>query len=226
MRIHSISLAIALVLTPIAGHSQQSATAAASSETAAKDQIAPGTLIQVEVISDVDVKKAHAGDTFRVRLWEDVRSGGKVVLPQKTILVGHVVAAQPRSKDDPESKLTIAFDKAILKGGAEVPLQGVVERVQLSQMAATAAAGANASYNPGLNPGSTTNIAMPSQQPSADRPPDSQTLTPGPTNIRDPNVVSKADVSGMFTVISSTNKNDVKLKRLSSLDIRITHSGN
>src|SRR5690348_2097057 len=96
--------------------------------------IDPGPLLQLAVRTDVDAKKAHAGDIFKTRLWNDVRTGDKVSLPQKTILVGHVVAAQPHTKDNPESSLTGAFDKAILKSGAELPLRGVIERVQLSQM--------------------------------------------------------------------------------------------
>src|SRR5690348_3087163 len=115
------TLALSLALASVAARSQQ-------------PPIAPGTLLQVEVLTDVDAKKAHAGDIFKTRLWNDVRTGDKVSLPQKTILVGHVVAAQPHTKDNPESSLTVAFDKAILKSGAELPLHGVIERVQLSQM--------------------------------------------------------------------------------------------
>ena len=194
---------------------------------AASGPIAPGTLLQVEMQSDVDAKKAHPGDIFKARLWDDVRNGDKVVLPAKTILVGHVVAAQPHTKDNPDSSLSVAFDKAILKNGAEIPLRGVIERVQLSQMAAAAAEGANGpSYNPGLNPGSTTNIAMPSQQPQAGQGPhQDQPLTPGPTNIRDTSLVPQADASGNLTVIGSAGKSDAKLKKFATLDVRITHAG-
>jgi len=208
------TLALSLALTSVAALSQQ-------------PPIAPGTLLQVEVLTDVDAKKAHAGDIFKTRLWNDVRTGDKVFLPQKTILLGHVVAAQPHTKDNPESTLIVAFDKAILKSGAELPLRGVVERVQLSQMAMAAAAGANGpSYNPGLNPGSTTNIAMPAQQPQpGEGPHQDQGLTPGPTNVRDPNVTLQADPSGNQTVITSGNKSDAKLKKFATLDVRVTHSG-
>lgn len=194
----------------------------ASSPTAGQDRIAPGTLIQVEMTSDIDVKKVHAGDPFKTKLWEDVRSGGKIVLPQKTMIVGHVVAAQPRSKDNPESKLTIAFDKAVLKDGSELPLRGVVVRVQLSSMAAAAAVDTNGpSYNPGLNPGSTTNIAMPNASGSGEQ----KALAPGPTNIRDGSISLQADAQRASTVIVSTTKTEVKLKHYATLDVQITHAG-
>ena len=136
-------------------HSQQPATSNTSAPTAAQTspqiKIGSGTLIQVEMNSDVDAKKAHAGDIFRTSLWEAVRSGDKIILPQKTIVIGHVVDARPRTKDNPESRLTIAFDKAVLKDGSELPLHGLVARVQLSAMAVAAMADTNArSYNPGL----------------------------------------------------------------------------
>jgi hypothetical protein len=222
MRMHSIALAAALVFTGLAGNSQQPTAATASSSATATEQITPGTLIQAEIMTDVDAKKARPGDLFRVRLWADVRSGEKIVLPQKTILVGHVVAAQPHTKDNPESTLTIGFDKALLKGGAEIPLRGIVERVQLTPMAASTAAGASRSYNPGLNPANTTNMAMPASGAAAEG---SAELTAGPTNTRDTSIAVKPDASSSLTLLTSMTKSDVKLKRLATVDIRITHSG-
>jgi hypothetical protein len=204
--------------------SQQPIASASQSPTAAQVKIDSGTLIQVEMNSDVDAKKAHAGDIFRTRLWEAVRSGDKVILPPKTIVIGHVVDAMPRTKDNPESRLTIAFDKAVLKDGSELPLHGVVARVQLSAMAVAAAADANArSYNPGLVPGSTTNVAMPTQLPLPGEGGDKNQLANlGPTNIRDTNILVEADTSGTLTVFRSAAKADVKLKHFATLDVQIT----
>jgi hypothetical protein len=220
-----VGLSAAIGLIFFSAYSQQPTASTAQTPTPAK--ISPGTLIQAEMSNDVDAKKAHAGDIFRARVWGEVRSGDKIILPQKTVLVGHVLDAQPHTKDNPESKLTIAFDKAVLKDGSELPLRGIVERVQLSPMAVAVATDANArSYNPGLNAGSTTNIAMPAQVPSPGEGGDkNQLATPGPTNIRDTNILAQGDAAGTFTVLSSNTKADVKLKRLASIDVRITHAG-
>lgn len=207
-----LSTTLLLVLPAVTG--QQPATSTAP----AADSIT-GPIIQVEMNSDVDVKKAHPGDVFKTKVWDDVRSGDKVVLPQKTIIVGHVVAAQPCTKDNPDSKLTIAFDKAILKNGSELPLHGIVERVELSQMAVAAADRNSPSYNSGLNPGSTTNVAMPNSSSS-----DQQQIAPGPTNIRDSSIALQGDASGN-TVLSSTTKAEVKLKHFATLDVRVTKIG-
>ena len=208
-------LSTALVLASSSAISQQPATSTAPDA----DSIT-GPIIQVEMNSDIDVKKAHAGDIFKTRVWEDVRSGDKVVLPQKTIIIGHVVAAQPRTKENPDSRLTIAFDKAILKNGSELPLHGIVERVELSQMAVAAATDRNSpSYNQGFNPGSTTNIAMPNSGGA-----DQQQIAPGPTYIRDSSIALRGDASGN-TALTSTTKAEVKLKHFATLDVRVTKIG-
>ncbi|MGC2745116.1 MAG: hypothetical protein WA672_18245 [Candidatus Angelobacter sp.] len=214
-------------LISVGAYGQQPVASVSQSPTAAQVKIGPGTLIQVEMNSDIDAKKAHAGDIFRTRLWEAVRNDGKIILPQKTIVVGHVVEAQPHTKDNPESRLTIAFDKAVLKDGSELPLRGVVARVQLSQMAVAAAADANArSYNPGLSPGSTTNIAMPTQVPLPGEGGDqNQLVAAGPTNIRDTTIIPEGNASGTLTIFHSATKADVKIKHFATLDVRITHSG-
>ena len=215
-----VFIAVTCSLSP-AVNAQQPVPSNPAPAGAANDAINPGTIIQVEVTGDIDAKKAHASDVFRTRLWDDVRSGDKIVLPQKTMLVGHVVEAQPRTKDNPESKLTITFDKAVLKNGTELPLHGVVERVQLSSLAAAAATDSNnPGYNQDLNPGSTTNVAMPNAAPT-----DQKTVTLGPTNIRDSSIIPKADPTGTLTVLTTTAKGDVKLKHYATLDVRVTHSG-
>jgi hypothetical protein len=221
-----VSLITVMGLISFGSYGQQLVASASQSPTAAQVKIDSGTLIQVEMNSDIDVKKVHAGNTFRTTLWDAVRNGDKVILPQKTVVVGHVVTAQPRTKDNPESKLTIAFDKAALKDGSELPLRGVVARVQLSPMAVAAADSNARSYNPSLSPGSTTNIAMPAQLPLPGEGGDkNQLATLGPTNIRDTTIISEGDASGTLTVFRSATKADVKIKHYATLDVRITHTG-
>ena len=205
-----LTLFAAVVLISFPAHTQQ-----------ASASMPPGTLLQVELAGDIDAKKAHAGDIFRTKLWEDVRSGNRIILPQKTIIVGHVVDAQPRTKANPESKLTLAFDKAVLKDGSEFPVRGVVERVELSSVAIAAAADAKAhSYNETPFRGSTTNVAMPTAS-SSDEGQYDPHMPPGPTNVRDKSIDTKGDASGAQTVFTSTNQTDVKLKRYATLDLRV-----
>lgn len=209
-------IGIILILCPVllAATGQQPAASLSVS------QISPGTMIQVEVSNDIDAKKAHPGNKVETKLWGDVRNGNQIILPKKTVILGHVVDVQPRSKSNPESKLSIAFDKAVLKNGSEFPLHGTVVRVQLSPMAlATAPKNDSRLYSP--NPGSTTNIAMPAQLPEAGQGgPDGQLPVPGPTNVRDPDISVQPDAAGTVTVLASSKK-DVKLKHYATLDVKI-----
>jgi len=208
-------------MVTLVAHGLQSSVQNAPAQTVTQNRPGAGTGGPAEILSAIDVKKAHAGDTFRARLWEDVRMDGKIVLPKKTVLTGHIVEAHPRTKDDPESRLSVAFDKAILKDGTELPLQGVVENVQLSAMAAEAAQNISAAqYDDARNPGSTTNMAMPGGAAHQDSVP-----TFGPSGVLDPNLVLKIDDAGFRTVFISNTKADVKIKEHSTITVRITHMG-
>lgn len=211
-----ILLTLVVIALSHAAHGLQS-----SAETVTQDQPGAGTGGQAEILGAIDVRKAHAGETFRARLWEDVRLNGKTILPQKTILSGHVVEAHPHTKDEPESRISIAFDKAILKDGTELPLHGVVENVQLSAMAADAAQNISAAkYDDARNPSTTTNMAMPGSGQHRESLP-----TLGPSGVLDPNLILKIDAAGLQTVFISNTKADVKIKEHSTLTIRITHIG-
>lgn len=215
--------ATVIVLISVAVKAQPQASGTGQA-TLAPAVISPGTVLEVEMSSGLDAKKAHAGDVFRTKLWGDVRVAGKVVLPQKTVIVGHVVEAQARNKgNNSPSKLTIAFDKAVLKDGSEIPLHGVVERVQLSSVALAAANDAKEhSNNPTPFRGSTTNVAMPTAGSTADS---NDSVGPGPTNIKDGSVVTQPDPARAQTVLTSPNeKDEVKVRQFATLDLRVTHS--
>jgi hypothetical protein len=79
--------------------------------------LSSGTTLQAELTKSIDAKKAKQGDEVTARLTQDVKSSGHVVLHKGSKLVGHVTEAQAKSKESSESKLGIAFDKAVLKGG-------------------------------------------------------------------------------------------------------------
>jgi hypothetical protein len=123
---------------------QASGSASASSSGAAQSNgssaaIANGTAINASLSSPVDSKKAKEGDEVNARTTEAIKAQGKTVLPKGTKLVGHVTRASARGKGDAESALGIAFDKAILKGGEEIPLSGSIQALAAAQSAANVA---------------------------------------------------------------------------------------
>ena len=91
------------------------------------------TALQVELTHNLDAKKAKPGDPVEARLTQDVKADGKVVLHRGAKLVGHVSEAQARSKENPESRLGIVFDKATGKHGEEFAFRAVVMAIAPAQ---------------------------------------------------------------------------------------------
>ncbi len=81
-------------------------------------RMAPGVVIPVQLTKTVDAKKAKPGDRVVVTVTQDLKSSsGEVVVPKNTRILGHVTEAQPRTKEQKESELGIAFDDAVTKRG-------------------------------------------------------------------------------------------------------------
>jgi hypothetical protein len=113
----------------------QTASSATAAPTASAENpelnasLADGSPIVAELSSSVDSKKIKQGDAVTARTTADIRADGKTLLPRGTKLVGHVTEAAARAKGGADSSLGIAFDKAILKGGEELPLNVAIVAV-------------------------------------------------------------------------------------------------
>jgi len=128
------------------GNNQAQASGGASATTTASAQdngsnamIADGTAINAALNSSIDSKKAKQGDEVTAHTTEAVKSQGKTIVPKGCKLVGHVTRASARGKGDAESALGIAFDKAILKNGQEIPLNGSIQALASGESAASIA---------------------------------------------------------------------------------------
>lgn len=84
-----------------------------------------GSILYAELTKTVDAKKAKAGDPVNAVLVADVLAHGKIVVRHDAKLLGHVTEARVHSKEVPESRLGIVFDKIITKDG-EVPFQSLL----------------------------------------------------------------------------------------------------
>ena len=134
-----------------AAYALQAAQTAGAADAPALEE---GSILYAELSKTVDAKKAKTGDPVNAVLLADVLAHGKVVARRDSKLVGHVTEAQPHSKDVPESRLGIVFDKLILKGGQEIPFVSVLlalspaPRLQVESMSAPAPPGINSSTQP------------------------------------------------------------------------------
>ena len=93
-------------------------TAANQGQPASIPRIAPGSVIPVQLTKTIDAKKAKPGDQIVAKVTMDLKTNsGEVLVPKDTKVLGHVTEAQARNKEQKESQVGIAFDRAILKDG-------------------------------------------------------------------------------------------------------------
>lgn len=130
------SVMIALVANVLPAHATPAQEAAAS--------LVAGTGIYAELNGGVDSKKAKAGDSISLHTTGAVKSSdGRMILPKGATVIGHITQSEAKSKGANQSTLGLAFDKAILKDGQEVPLNVIVQAM---------AAPVSYSVDPGASP--------------------------------------------------------------------------
>jgi hypothetical protein len=201
-------------------------------ETASSEaSLAGGTVINAELNSSIDSKKAKPGEQITARTTEAVRStDGRAILPKGTKLVGHVTQASARSNGQGEAMLAIQFDKAVVKDGQEVPLSVVIQAVAAPSREASAyGSGTERSTMPGTaptntpsnnpsmsgsrgaRPDTTTTQPYPSANPHGGPGDESDSAGPLPANMRGVyglnGVRLSSSANGEGTVLTSTAKN-------------------
>lgn len=118
---------------------ETSASAAQSGEQAASaSQLQAGSTVQAELAKSLDARKAKVGDEVVAKTTHDVKSNGHVVIPKGSKLIGHVTEAKAHSSDEATSAVGIAFDRAVLKNGTEMPLAMSIQAIGRSQASAAA----------------------------------------------------------------------------------------
>jgi hypothetical protein len=104
-------------------------TGANQAQAPSTPRIAPGSVIPVQLTKTIDAKKAKTGDPIVAKVTMDMTtSTGEVLVPKDAKVMGHITEAQARTKEQKESQVGIAFDRAVLKGG-EVPLPMSIQAV-------------------------------------------------------------------------------------------------
>jgi hypothetical protein len=103
--------------------------AIAATQTSNPSGLARDTMLQTELAKTIDAKNAKPGDEVTARLTQDVLAKGKVILPRGSKVMGHVSEAQGHSKEHPESRLVVIFDKIAVKGGQEMASSFIIAAV-------------------------------------------------------------------------------------------------
>jgi hypothetical protein len=206
-------------------------------------RIAPGSVIPVRLAKTVDAKKAKPGEEVDAEVTEDLKSGnGEVVVPKNTKIIGKVTEAQPRSKEQKESQLAIAFDHALTKDGSKVVLplsiQAIIAPSYLNggnnPNQASSAPSAPAPSSGGMAPnGRSSQMGTPQTEnpaaaggeepsPSSANPHSHPAITGNTQGILglENMTLSGAAASGQASVVSS-EKNNVKLEGGTLLLLRV-----
>lgn len=82
-----------------------------------------------KVTKTLDSSKLKEGDAIEVETAGSFKLKDGTLVPKGSKLMGHVAAAKSRSKGDPDSELTLAFDKLSILGGKQLALKGTVQAV-------------------------------------------------------------------------------------------------
>lgn len=100
-------------------------------------QIPEGTTITARLMKPIDAEQSKPGDEVDAKTSAAVKSGGRVVVPAGTKLVGHIAQVKAKSEDERTSTVLVSFDKAIMKSGAEVPLRAAIASIARPQASAS-----------------------------------------------------------------------------------------
>lgn len=83
----------------------------------------------VRVTKTLDSSKLKEDDVIEVETASSFKLPDGTLVPKGSKLEGRVVMSKARSKGDPDSELTLAFDKLNIQGGKLLALKGAVQAV-------------------------------------------------------------------------------------------------
>jgi len=83
----------------------------------------------VKTTKTLDSSKLKQGDVIEVETSGSFKLPDGTVVPKGSKLEGRVVSSKARSKGDPDSELTLAFDRLNIQGGKQLALKGAVQAV-------------------------------------------------------------------------------------------------
>jgi hypothetical protein len=217
------------------------ARSAAGSSQGGPIRIAPGSVIPVSLTKTVDAKKAKVGDEVVAKVTQDMKSNsGQVIVAKDTKVMGRVTEAQPRTKEQKESEVAIAFDRAVMKDGTSMSIPMSIQAVigpqnntpQGNQNSTAGGAetagptGGASATRPGMggssptsSPSSAPEMPSDTQTNTATRPP----ITPntqGVIGISNLTLASTAPTPSQGSLLTS-EKNNVKIESGTMLLLRV-----
>jgi hypothetical protein len=125
----SMSWATMLASQISSDHAKNDQPSPSGQTAAAADMLPSGTVLSVELTKGLDAKKSKPNDKVEAKTASDLLVHGQIVVPRNTKILGHVTEAKAHSKSSPGSEIKFTFDRILLKGGREIPLQLTVQAI-------------------------------------------------------------------------------------------------
>lgn len=121
-----------------AGAAGSTSVNGASANTSSSGSLAAGTTIPATLNKSIDARKAKTGDEVSAKTTQTIRASSGMEIPRGSRLVGHVTDAKAKAKGDSESSLGIAFDRAVLRNGQQIPFNASIRALAASANSASA----------------------------------------------------------------------------------------
>jgi len=103
---------------------------AAPAQSSPITRIAPGSVIPVLLTKTIDAKKAKTGDEVVAKVAQDLKNAnGELIVAKDTKVLGHVTEAQARNKEQKESEVAIAFDRAVMTDGSQMQMPMSIQAI-------------------------------------------------------------------------------------------------
>ena len=129
MAIFSLGLQAQTGTTPSSTPPASSAVQEGQATGAAQAKPVPAAAVSAELTKRIDTKSAKPGDAVDARTTMAAKLPDGTELPSGTKLIGKVTNVKAKSKEDKSSHLAFNLDRAVLKGGKEVPVVVIVTSV-------------------------------------------------------------------------------------------------
>jgi len=113
--------ALLFAANPVVSH----ATTTVPSGTAAAAQVT-GPVLQAKFTSSLSTRNAKAGDDVKAKTLKSFKMEDGTELPKGSVLSGKVTMSRSRKDGNGNAILTFRFDQVQAKGGAVVPVHGLV----------------------------------------------------------------------------------------------------
>lgn len=95
-----------------------------------------GTSIEAQLQQTLDVRRASVGDEVVLTTTKSIKQGGRTVVQKGTRLIGRVTEVQQKTKENPQSRLGVVFDR-IEGGNLSAPISATIVSITRANAGAT-----------------------------------------------------------------------------------------